>query len=192
MELKAIPSLEYKFIYLGIVAMNFILSLIVEQYFCDSYFVSRKLQDKIKQRLFNTQYKYKALEEEISESQDWPPISATTGLLDVFQRMDSAASVDYDRTSLLSSLADSASETGSLRDHQFHDLDTQKSLKNDSFITMEAKENSNNPELSAAGMDDSGEREITISDGGIAADDVTLNIRHKQGADNPAFTTDIF
>ncbi|XP_076086537.1 polyamine-transporting ATPase 13A3-like isoform X3 [Mytilus galloprovincialis] len=131
MELADIPSMEYKLIYLGIVAINFILSFLVESYFCDSYLISRKLQEKIKENFFNSQLKYKALEEEISQSTHWPPVSSTTDLVEVFQRMDSAVSADIDRTSLMSSLADSASETGSLRIKNIESvgtLDTQGSM----------------------------------------------------------------
>ncbi|XP_052082526.1 polyamine-transporting ATPase 13A3-like isoform X6 [Mytilus californianus] len=131
MELADIPSMEYKLIYLGIVAINFILSFLVESYFCDSYLISRKLQEKIKENFFNSQFKYKALEEEICQSPHWPPVSSTTDLVEVFQRMDSATSVDIDRTSLMSSLADSASETGSLRIKNMEitaTLDTQASM----------------------------------------------------------------
>ena len=85
-----------------------------QNYICDSNFVSRDLQDKLKKKLFNSQYKYKALEEEIVQSKHWPPISSSSGLADVFQRLDSAQTIDHDRTSLMSSLADSASETGSI------------------------------------------------------------------------------
>ncbi|CAC5407094.1 Probable cation-transporting ATPase W08D2.5,Probable cation-transporting ATPase 13A3 [Mytilus coruscus] len=131
MELADIPSMEYKLIYLGIVAINFILSFLVESYFCDSYLISRKLQEKIKENFFNSQFKYKALEEEISQSPHWPPVSSTSDLVEVFQRMDSAVSADIDRTSLMSSLADSASETGSLRIKNMEStatLDTQASM----------------------------------------------------------------
>lgn len=102
-----------------------------QSYFCDSYLISRKLQEKIKENFFNSQLKYKALEEEISQSTHWPPVSSTTDLVEVFQRMDSAVSADIDRTSLMSSLADSASETGSLRIKNIESvgtLDTQGSM----------------------------------------------------------------
>jgi heme oxygenase len=88
--------------------------LFFQNYICDSHFVSRDLQDKLKKKLFNSQYKYKALEEEIVQSKHWPPVSSWSGLADVFQRLDSAQTIDHDRTSLMSSLADSASETGSI------------------------------------------------------------------------------
>lgn len=114
MELAEIPSMEYKGLYFGIIAINFLLSILVENYICDSHYVSRELQDKLKMKLFNSQYKYKALEEEIVQSKHWPPVSSSSGLADVFQRLDSAQTVDHDRTSLMSSLADSASETGSI------------------------------------------------------------------------------
>lgn len=102
-----------------------------QSYFCDSYLISRKLQEKIKENFFNSQLKYKALEEEILQSPHWPPVSSTADLVEVFQRMDSAVSADIDRTSLMSSLADSASETGSLRIKNIESgatLDTQGSM----------------------------------------------------------------
>lgn len=71
------------------------------------------------------------MEEEISQSPHWPPVSSTADLVEVFQRMDSAVSADIDRTSLMSSLADSASETGSLRIKNIESgatLDTQGSM----------------------------------------------------------------
>ncbi|XP_063410293.1 polyamine-transporting ATPase 13A3-like isoform X2 [Mytilus trossulus] len=163
MELADIPSMEYKLIYLGIVAINFILSFLVESYFCDSYLISRKLQEKIKENFFNSKLKYKALEEEISQSPHWPPVSSTTDLVEVFQRMDSAVSADIDRTSLMSSLADSASETGSLRIKNIEStgtLDTQGSM---ATLDTQISTVDDEAQLIEAGVDNPGFEEDTHS-----------------------------
>ncbi|CAG2250705.1 Probable cation-transporting ATPase 13A3,Probable cation-transporting ATPase W08D2.5,Probable cation-transporting ATPase 13A4,Cation-transporting ATPase 13A2 [Mytilus edulis] len=196
MELADIPSMEYKLIYLGIVAINFILSFLVESYFCDSYLISRKLQEKIKENFFNSQLKYKALEEEISQSTHWPPVSSTTDLVEVFQRMDSAVSADIDRTSLMSSLADSASETGSLRIKNIESvgtLDTQGSM---ATLDTQGSMTTLDTQGSMATLDTQGSMATLDTPGSMDTLDTQISTVDDEaqlietGVDNPGFVED--
>ncbi|XP_062618648.1 polyamine-transporting ATPase 13A3-like [Saccostrea cucullata] len=122
-ELKPAPSIPYRCIYLGIAAINFFLDYLVETFIIESYFVQERLQCWIEDIFSTSKYQYEILEEEISRDKSWPNISSAETLAQAFERLDSQQARDFDQSSLLSSLLDSASETQSIRSLRSVELD---------------------------------------------------------------------
>ncbi|KAK3088339.1 hypothetical protein FSP39_017880 [Pinctada imbricata] len=133
MEIRPAPSIEYRFLYVGIAAANFILAYLAEEFIIESHFVKETLQCWLEDIFSNSLYQYEILENEISSTKTWPPVSSHESLADVFIRMDSHQVRDFDQSSLLSSLLDSASETQSirsLRSLEIHHHSTEVSTSN--------------------------------------------------------------
>ncbi|XP_069105845.1 polyamine-transporting ATPase 13A3-like [Argopecten irradians] len=108
-QLQPAPDIPYRLIYIGIAAGNFLLALLLEMFVIDSYFVTWKLQEAAEKCCIGSSYKYHILEEEIKESPQWPQLSHSTSLAQVFGRMDSdiTTAKDTDQASLSGSLLDS-------------------------------------------------------------------------------------
>ncbi|XP_061189779.1 polyamine-transporting ATPase 13A3-like [Saccostrea echinata] len=123
-ELKPAPSIPYRCIYLGIAAINFFLDYLVETFIIESYFVQERLQCWIEDIFSTSKYQYEILEEEITRDKSWPNISSAESLAQAFERLDSQQARDFDQSSLLSSLLDSASETQSIRSLRSLEVDT--------------------------------------------------------------------
>ena len=90
-------------------------SVIFQTYVIESYFVQERLQCWIEDIFSTSKYQYEILEEEMVRDQPWPPVSSAETLAQAFERMDSQQVRDFDQSSLLSSLMDSASDTQSIR-----------------------------------------------------------------------------
>ncbi|XP_033763289.1 probable cation-transporting ATPase 13A3 [Pecten maximus] len=106
LELKSAPNIPYRLIYIGIAAANFILAILLEMFVIDSYFVTWKLQESAEKCCRGSTYKYHILEDEIKDTPNWPPLSQSTSLAQVFGRMDSAINTtkESDQVSLSGSL----------------------------------------------------------------------------------------
>ncbi|XP_060069309.1 polyamine-transporting ATPase 13A3-like [Ylistrum balloti] len=109
LELQSAPDVPFRLIYIGIAAANFLAAILLETFVIDSYFVSWKLQESVEKCCNSATYQYHILEDEIKESPQWPPISHSTSLVQVFGRMDSVMSTskEEDQASLSGSLMDS-------------------------------------------------------------------------------------
>lgn len=123
-ELKVPPSIPYRLIYLGIAAINFFVDYLIETFIIDSYFVKERLQCWIEDIFSNSKYQYEIVEEEIVRDSSWPNISSAESLAQAFERLDSQQARDFDQSSLLSSLLDSASETQSIRSLRSVEMET--------------------------------------------------------------------
>lgn len=77
--------------------------------------MKERLQCWIEDIFSNSKYQYEIVEEEIVRDSSWPNISSAESLAQAFERLDSQQARDFDQSSLLSSLLDSASETQSIR-----------------------------------------------------------------------------
>ncbi|XP_021372872.1 probable cation-transporting ATPase 13A3 isoform X2 [Mizuhopecten yessoensis] len=109
LELKSAPNIPYRLVYIGIAAANFLLSLLLETFIIDSYFVTWKLQESVEKCCKSSTFHYNVLEDEIKDTPHWPPISHSSSLAQVFGRMDSVPTTlnEADQASLSGSLLDS-------------------------------------------------------------------------------------
>ncbi|XP_064599544.1 polyamine-transporting ATPase 13A3-like isoform X2 [Liolophura sinensis] len=90
LELKPPPSLIFRLVILGISLANFFLCLIVESFLIDSYFLRKRCQKILERWIPSSKYQYSAIEQEITESNNWPPVSASsTNLVDALDGKDS-------------------------------------------------------------------------------------------------------
>lgn len=96
----------------------------MQTFIIDSYFVRERLQCWIEDIFSNSKYQYEIVEEEIVRDSSWPNISSAESLAQAFERLDSQQARDFDQSSLLSSLLDSASETQSIRSLRSVEMET--------------------------------------------------------------------
>ncbi|XP_064642890.1 polyamine-transporting ATPase 13A3-like isoform X2 [Lineus longissimus] len=76
LELKPVPSMVYRILTVGIVLMNFLVSLIVQMFILDNEAVKRSLRRACKKK--QTTNPYQSIEHELTADPDWPPISEPT------------------------------------------------------------------------------------------------------------------
>ncbi|OWF41075.1 probable cation-transporting ATPase 13A3 [Mizuhopecten yessoensis] len=74
LELKPSPSVPYRFMYVGLAIMDFLICIMLEDYVLSETFISYKLQEKLEEWLAGYRHTYSLLEEEMA-GDDWPPIS---------------------------------------------------------------------------------------------------------------------
>ncbi|XP_056003243.1 polyamine-transporting ATPase 13A3-like isoform X2 [Ostrea edulis] len=123
-EMKPAPSIPYRCVYLGIAVINFFLDYFLETFIIESYFVQERVQCWIEDLFSNSKYQYEILEEDIIKDKSWPNVSSEETLAQAFERLDSQQVRDFDQSSLLSSLLDSASETQSIRSLRSLEIET--------------------------------------------------------------------
>ncbi|XP_060604032.1 polyamine-transporting ATPase 13A3-like [Ruditapes philippinarum] len=116
-EIEVIPSIPYRFIFLGAAVANLIVCLLLETFVLDSRFVTITLQNKVDACLPGAKPGYEPLEEEMQRDSSWPQVKSED-LAGTFQRLDSAFQA-ASKTSLVSpdNISLSASEDGSVASH---------------------------------------------------------------------------
>lgn len=89
LELKPFPSSSYRLLYVGIASMNFLLSLFVEKFIIDNMYIRHKCERFLENLMPSSRCEYVAIEQEIAEQPDWPPISESkASLAEVFRKLD--------------------------------------------------------------------------------------------------------
>lgn len=96
----------------------------MQTFIIESYFVQERVQCWIEDLFSNSKYQYEILEEDIIKDKSWPNVSSEETLAQAFERLDSQQVRDFDQSSLLSSLLDSASETQSIRSLRSLEIET--------------------------------------------------------------------
>lgn len=86
--------------------------------------MQERVQCWIEDLFSNSKYQYEILEEDIIKDKSWPNVSSEETLAQAFERLDSQQVRDFDQSSLLSSLLDSASETQSIRSLRSLEIET--------------------------------------------------------------------
>ncbi|XP_045161334.2 polyamine-transporting ATPase 13A3-like isoform X2 [Mercenaria mercenaria] len=153
-EIEIIPSIPYRFIFLGGAFINLLLCLLLETFVLDSRFVTVTLQNKVDRYLPGARPGYEALEEEMQRDASWPQVKSED-LAGTFKRLDSAfqamskSSLEaHDNISLSGSETGSITSTGateiassavSTKDVQLHS----KGYSNKAFETDEKQSHSN-------------------------------------------------
>ncbi|XP_029642002.1 probable cation-transporting ATPase 13A3 [Octopus sinensis] len=90
-ELKPFPSVWYRLIYVGIAIINFLFSLLVELFIVENRFLCKKIHDLCECLLPSSNCEYVAIEQEIAEQSNWPPISESkASLCDIYSNRDSS------------------------------------------------------------------------------------------------------
>eukprot|EP00106_Octopus_bimaculoides_P016200 XP_014783642.1 PREDICTED: probable cation-transporting ATPase 13A3 [Octopus bimaculoides] len=90
-ELKPFPSVWYRFIYVGIAVINFLLSLLVELFIVENRFLCKKMHDLCECLLPSSNCEYVAIEQEIAEQSNWPPISESKiSIADIYSNRESS------------------------------------------------------------------------------------------------------
>ncbi|GAB1603544.1 probable cation-transporting ATPase 13A3 [Argonauta hians] len=81
LELKPFPSMWYSSIYVGIALINFLLSLLVELFIVENKFLRQKCYSLCECLMPASRCEYVAIEQEIAELPNWPPISESKNSL---------------------------------------------------------------------------------------------------------------
>lgn len=95
LELKQFPSWGYKFIFIGVAFINFLLSYLIEKYVIDNEVLREKIRACFKDCLPLQDQTYAKIESEIEKDPNWPPVSdKKVDLAEMFQRQDSVVPVE--------------------------------------------------------------------------------------------------
>ncbi|KAK7494113.1 hypothetical protein BaRGS_00014586 [Batillaria attramentaria] len=98
MELAQFPSINYRALIVGVAAINFLLSVIVEMYIVDSTSIHEKCGAFVRRHFKTNQYEYASIECELRDDPNWPPVSSKSiDLATVFQRLDSMHQIPPDQ-----------------------------------------------------------------------------------------------
>ncbi|CAH1772705.1 unnamed protein product [Owenia fusiformis] len=111
MELQPPPSIPFRLILLGIAVANFFICFLLETFLIDTNLIRQKCQNAL-QRCMNRddRYHYEAVEEEIAELPQWPPVKSSQSIVDLLRIESSPGVVDVDDispTTVLTPLSDS-------------------------------------------------------------------------------------
>lgn len=88
-ELAQFRSMHYRGMIVGLAAINFLVSIIVEMYIVDSTSLHEKVGACLRRHFKTSQYEYAAIESEIRDDPNWPPVSSKSiDLATVYQRLD--------------------------------------------------------------------------------------------------------
>ncbi|XP_012941516.2 probable cation-transporting ATPase 13A3 [Aplysia californica] len=105
LELKPFPSYSYRALYIGVAFIFFVASYISEKFVVDNEALRHKCSHCLQACLPSRDLTYHAIESEINNDPNWPPVSDTkVDLAEVFQRLDSVHQIPPSLERMKSSL----------------------------------------------------------------------------------------